>query len=157
MSLLFYFSCSNQQNKEEIRMYECIRYDNGNIKELGLKVDSLEQGLWITFYPNGQIEFISYYKDGKEEGPQEIYHENGQLRLHVEFHNGKNHGKAVSYKENGKLKNEAYFVNGLIDSIRKELIDDDFYNIHEYDMGKFVRTIAGEDPTYIDELEKAEK
>ena len=146
ISLSFYYSCSNQQNKEGVRSYECARYNNGNIEILGMRVDSLKQGLWLTFYPSGQLKSIHYYKDDEEEGPIDHFYENGQLNQHMEFRNGALHGKLVLYYKNGKLIHESYRVNGLLDGIYKELIDDDFYNINEYDMGEHVRTIEGFKP-----------
>jgi TonB family protein len=58
---------------------DTIFLSNGQIQEIGERVDGLKQGKWISYHENGKIESIGYYNKDKKEGEWLWYYDNGRL------------------------------------------------------------------------------
>lgn len=98
-------------------------YPNGNIKEVGKKVENVLHECYFEFYPNNKIYHIAYYDYGFLNGNEFFIKKNGNVRRAYTYENGKFHGK-VSYfiRMNDRLLTEEYFVNG-----RKHGLDKLYY------------------------------
>jgi hypothetical protein len=148
---LINFSCAGKKPETDIDhsiQYECSKYENGNIRRLGMRVDSIPQGAFVTFFPDGKINYFYFYLNGKGVGPTVVFYKNGRLRSYSFLDTeGKSQGESKSFHNNGQISMESFYINGSIHGLLK-LYDRDgnIESIWEYDMGKFVRTIHGSDP-----------
>lgn len=145
------FACKQQEQQHNPQFdYVYTQRKNRNVKEIGMLQDSMKQGLWIGFYPNGKIEYISFYKDNKQHGPQRYFYEDGTLSIHYEMYNGLTNGHNISFYRNGQLNGIHYSVNDTIGGLLTSYeYDGTLDYIHEYNKGKYVRTIAGNEPLAI--------
>jgi len=74
-------------------------YLNKNLKEEGMFLYGLKDGIWKTWFPNGKIHEIVHYKKSRMHGDCEEYDENGNMVSKSNFKNGVLNGKMISYKK----------------------------------------------------------
>jgi antitoxin component YwqK of YwqJK toxin-antitoxin module len=144
-------SCTGNKSKTSIGhsiQYEYSKYENGNIRRLGMMVDSIPQGLWISFFPDGKIRHFYFYLNGKDNGPVVEFYKNGRMRSYWYANKeGRMHGESKSFHDNGQISLESFIINDSIHGLVKQYDrDGNITVIWEYNMGKFVRTIHGYDP-----------
>jgi antitoxin component YwqK of YwqJK toxin-antitoxin module len=125
-----------------------LKYKNGNIQMLGMLVDSIPHGLWISFSPDGKISHFHSFFNGKCNGPVVGFYKNGKIRSYWYANKeGEMDGESKSFYDNGQIRCESFIINGSIHGLSKQYDKDgNIKVIREYDMGKFVRTIQGYDP-----------
>jgi antitoxin component YwqK of YwqJK toxin-antitoxin module len=104
------------------------RYDNGEIKAKGAKIDGMRQGYWIEYWPSGVIYEEEVYvndtlngpsinysntgkicakgskKSGKREGNWELYYPNGNIQAKGNYFDGEIKGKWLIYNDDGSFK-----------------------------------------------------
>ena len=84
------------------------RYNNGQVKQKGYRVDGEWDGLARWWYENSQLRIEANYKDGKLDGLRRWWRENGQLGKEDVYKDG----KVISRKEwdraNNLTKDETY-------------------------------------------------
>ena len=143
---LILLSCNRPQKVPDLDFtYE--KYEDGRIKELGMKKDSMKEGLWISFYPNGKINGIEFFDHDKWNGPIYYFHENGQLSIYRETKDGVFHGKGYNYYHHGVVAGNVNFIDDKQDGIFENYDDEGkLMCITEYKDGKYVRTIYGPEP-----------
>ncbi|MGV3540768.1 MAG: toxin-antitoxin system YwqK family antitoxin [Rufibacter sp.] len=61
------------------------------------KLDSIKDGLTLSWFKNGQLRARTFYVNGNANGKSEDWYENGQLRWEHTYVNGHLHGDMKSY------------------------------------------------------------
>lgn len=87
-------------------------FENGVIKFIREKNNSVLEGYEISYYNNSQIESKTAYKNDLREGEDITYFNNGKLKSKETFSNGKRNGTYIEYFENGQLRSKSFSKNG---------------------------------------------
>ncbi|HOS84900.1 MAG TPA: hypothetical protein PK199_08290 [Bacteroidales bacterium] len=95
-------------------------YPNGNINEVGKKVENVMHEFYFQFYSNNKIKYVTIYNYGFKDGAEIFIEKNGCIRRENSYENGKFHGvnKRYSYRDN-RLLAEDNFRNGIKEGLQK--------------------------------------
>lgn len=86
--------------------------------KLPKNLESLAQGIGITYHLSGVIDTIKRYNNGVLHGEMLIYNDNGRLIERKNYINGNLHGFSYTYKSsNGVLLSKYRYENGFLHGI----------------------------------------
>lgn len=89
-------------------------YENGNLKEKCVYMNSVKHGNCNLYFPTGKIWKNQTFTFGVLEGPLKQWHPNGKLEETVAYKKGKKDGLGKLYYDNGNLKRQGYYSQGLL-------------------------------------------
>ena len=98
-------------------------YDNGTIREKGIYINNLKDGLWNEFYNDGAIKSVISFENGN--GLFKSYYTDGKLLLEGNYINNKKNGKWIEYSNKGNKYREYYYLH---DKLNPNKISSQWYD-----------------------------
>lgn len=143
----FMLACTTKQQEQGIQKQSKVSlirsyHANGQLDQIGAKVDSLRQGYWVWYDTCGIVQGECTYLDGKMTGPFNLYYPNGNLKSEVYGVDGVWVGESTTYHYNGNVWRKGTLNNdGEYDGIWEEYLEDGtLYEKTLWRAGKLVKT-----------------
>lgn len=108
--IIIVVNISYSQEKENLDNH----FSNGQIIEVGEKLDDKRNGEWIKYYKNGTVEIICNYKAGLLTGDYKLFYKNGNTKQQGIYENEIHIGIWEHFRENGSLEFKANFGVGNV-------------------------------------------
>jgi len=90
------------------------KYDTGQLKVLGQKVNGEKVGKWQSYYPDGKVWSEGEYYEGEKNGKFKDYYNSGMLRYKGAYVNDLKQGPWYFYDETGKVDKKVTYQRGEI-------------------------------------------
>jgi len=90
------------------------KYDNGQLKVVGQKLNGEKVGKWKSYYPNGTMWSEGEYYKGDKSGKFKDYYKSGMLRYKGAYVNDLKQGPWYFYTEDGNVDQKVIYQRGEI-------------------------------------------
>jgi antitoxin component YwqK of YwqJK toxin-antitoxin module len=85
----------------------------------GLVINSLQEGVWVTYFPSDQLHLLQQFVNGKLNGLSIEMNENGFIELQATYFDDYLQGKLLRFKVGGKITLEENYHKGVLNGLRK--------------------------------------
>jgi hypothetical protein len=90
------------------------RYENGQDKITGSKVEGRNHGYWVWYHPNGKKKMEGTFHYGKRVGTWKTFDQAENLRTESNYHDDKLHGDYFRWDEKGNLIEHQMYDNDVL-------------------------------------------
>ncbi len=113
-------------------------YKNGNLSEVSVWNEGINDGLTIRYYDTGKVMMRILYKNGILDGEYNLYGLEENILIQGQYKNNKREGKWIYYKNNGHIKDELNYINGIAENQEElERLENEQIEMLEKNKGKF--------------------